>query len=50
MSFEVSDWSDLIWIFRGKTRPHVFVNGAGDGGSYILVPAGNKVSFKNSAL
>ena len=50
MSFEGSDWSDLILNLRGKTRPHVFVNGAGDGGSYILVPAGNKVSFKNSDL
>ena len=37
-------------IFRGKTRPHVFVNGAGDGGSYILVPAGNKVSLQNHSL
>ncbi|CBY12287.1 unnamed protein product [Oikopleura dioica] len=27
---------------RGKMRPHVFVSGGADGGSYILAPKGNK--------
>ena len=36
---------------RGNTRPHVFVNGAGDGGSYILVPTNPKagLGFKKMA-
>ena len=42
-------WPDVKT--RGKTRPHVFVNGAGDGGSYILVPTNPKagLGFKKMA-
>ena len=36
---------------RGKQRPHIFVNGAGDGGSYILVPSNPEtgLGFKKMA-